>query len=115
MTDQPEPPPPPPPRPTPRPFSPLIDRLGELCGDGKAAAEYLWQVPGDETVRQRIAAILAQIRQEAARTSRREMLRVAEELETAIAASPSPQQAEILQDGFDRLIRLWQAAKSGLF
>jgi hypothetical protein len=43
------------------------------------------------------------------------MARLVEELQTAIAASPSPQQAEILQDGFDRLTRLWQAAKSGLF
>ena len=37
------------------------------------------------------------------------------ELETAAQASPSPQQVEILQDGFERLTRLWAAAKSGLF
>jgi hypothetical protein len=55
------------------------------------------------------------IRSEVAKSGRREMARLVEELQTAIAASPSPQQAEILQDGFDRLTRLWQAAKSGLF
>jgi hypothetical protein len=33
----------------------------------------------------------------------------------AAQASPSPQQVAILQDGFERLTRLWAAAKSGLF
>jgi hypothetical protein len=42
------------------------------------------------------------------------MGRIVEELDTALAATPSPQQVEILQDGFDRLVKLWQAAKSGL-
>jgi hypothetical protein len=42
------------------------------------------------------------------------MNRIVGELETALGASPSPQQVEILQDGFDRLVKLWQAAKSGL-
>ena len=44
-----------------------------------------------------------------------EMGRLALELETALSASASPQQVELLQDGFDRLSRLWAAAKSGLF
>lgn len=96
-----------------RPFTPLKDRLGELCAVGTESAEYLWQVPGD--VRRKIAEILAQIRVEVATSGRSEMTRLVHELQTAIAASPSPQQAEILQDGFDRLTRLWQAAKSGLF
>jgi hypothetical protein len=102
-------------RPTPRPFVPLMDRLGDLCAAGKASAEYLWQVPGDESVRRRIAETLEEMHGEATRTNRREMLRVLTELRTAVAASPSPQQAEILQDGVDRLTKLWQAAKSGLF
>jgi hypothetical protein len=92
-----------------------MDRLGELCTAGRDSATYLWQVPDDESVRRKIAQILAEIKMEAAKGGRREMGRVVEELETAVAASPSPQQVEILQDGFDRLIRLWAAAKSGLF
>jgi len=104
------------PRPAPRkPNPPLMDRLGELCTTGRDSATYLWQVPDDESVRRKIAQILAEIKMEAAKGGRREMGRVVEELETAVAASPSPQQVEILQDGFDRLIRLWAAAKSGLF
>ena len=102
--------------PAPRqPFVPLMDRLGTLCAAGKEGAEYLWQVPGDAEVRKTIADTLGLIHVEVAKSGRREMLRLVEDLQTAIAASPSPQQAEILQDGFDRLIRLWQSAKSGLF
>jgi hypothetical protein len=98
-----------------RPRSPLKDRLGELCESGRESATYLWQVPDDESVRRKIAGLLTEIKAEAAKGGRKEMGRLAEELKTALAASPSPQQVEILQDGFDRLTRLWAAAKSGLF
>jgi hypothetical protein len=104
------------PRPAPRrQVPPLMDRLGELCKAGRDSATYLWQVPDDESVRRKIGAILAEIKVEAAKGGRQEMGRVVTELETAWAASPSPQQVELLQDGFDRLMRLWAAAKSGLF
>jgi hypothetical protein len=104
------------PQPGPRkPVPPLMDRLGELCKAGKDSATYLWQVPDDESVRRKIAGILAEIKTEAAKGGRQEMGRIVGELETALAVSPSPQQVEVLQDGFDRLIRLWAAAKSGLF
>jgi hypothetical protein len=92
-----------------------MDRLGELCKTGRDSATYLWQVPDDDSVRRKIAAVLAEIKTEAAKGGRQEMGRVAAELETALAASASPQQVELLQDGFDRLSRLWAAAKSGLF
>ena len=98
-----------------RQVPPLMDRLGELCTAGRDSATYLWQVPDDESVRQKIAGIVVEIKTEAAKANRREMGRVAAELESALAVSPSPQQVEILQDGFDRLLRLWAAAKSGLF
>jgi hypothetical protein len=94
---------------------PLMDRLGELCRDGKEAAEYLWQVPHDDETRGKVAAMLVEIQAEAAKQNRGEMGRIATELATAAQASPSPQQVAILQDGFERLTRLWAAAKSGLF
>ncbi|MFL5401237.1 MAG: hypothetical protein ACJ8BF_00275 [Gemmatimonadales bacterium] len=104
------------PKPAPRrPMPPLMDRLGELCKAGQDSATYLWQVPDDEGVRRKIAEILAEIKVEAAKGGRQEMGRLVVELETALAVSPSPQQVELLQDGFDRLNRLWAAAKSGLF
>jgi hypothetical protein len=61
-----------------------------------------------------LAETLVKIKDECARGNRREMGRIVGELETALAATPSPQQVELLQDGFDRLVKLWQAAKSGL-
>jgi hypothetical protein len=92
-----------------------MDRLGELCTAGRDSASYLWQVPDDESVRRKIAGILTEIKAEASKGGRQEMGRLVLELETALAVSPSPQQLELLQDGFDRLLRLWAAAKSGLF
>jgi hypothetical protein len=92
-----------------------MDRLGELCRDGKETAEYLWQVPHDDEMRRKILSLLSEIKIEAAKQNRREMGRIVAELETAAQASASPQQVETLQDGFERLTRLWAAAKSGLF
>jgi len=91
-----------------------MDALGKLCTDGKASAEYLWQVPDDSQVRLKIVGILEQIGVEAQKQNRKEMGRIVDELATAAKASPSPQQVDLLVDGFDRLTKLWQAAKSGL-
>jgi hypothetical protein len=93
---------------------PLLDALGKLCTEGKELADFLWQVPKDEAARQKIVALLDQIAAEATKQGRREMPRICEELKTAAKASPSPQQVDVLVSGFDRLMSLWQAAKSGL-
>lgn len=93
---------------------PLLDRLGELCTSGRDSAAYLWQVPHDAGMRDQIAKKLVEIREECLRQNRREMIRIVDEIETALQATVSPQQVEILQDGFDRLAKLWQCAKSGL-
>ena len=90
------------------------DALGTLCTEGRAAAEYLWQVPDDEGVRAKVVGILERIAAEAQAQGRKEMGRIVEELTAAAKASPSPQQVDLLVDGFDRLTKLWQAAKSGL-
>ena len=91
-----------------------MDTLGELCISGRDSAAYLWQVPTDDSVRRQIGDTLVKINAECAKQGRREMANIVGELETALAATPSPQQVEILQSGFDRLCKLWQAAKSGL-
>jgi hypothetical protein len=91
-----------------------MDALGKLCADGKASAEYLWQVPDDTQMRLKLVGILGQIGVEAQKQGRKEMGRIVEELATAAKATPSPQQVDLLVDGFDRLTKLWQAAKSGL-
>src|SRR5256885_17118449 len=102
----------PPPR-APR-TAPLLDALGKLCSEGKPPADYPWQVPNDEAARQRIVAILDQIAAEGTKQGRKEMPRICAELNTAAKASPSPQQVDLLVNGFDRLMHLWQASKSGL-
>jgi hypothetical protein len=93
---------------------PLLDALGKLCTEGKQLADYLWQVPTDQAARERILVLLEQIAAESAKQGRREMPRICEELKPAARASPSPQQVDLLVSGFDRLVSLWQAAKSGL-
>ncbi len=98
----------------PRRPQPLMDALGLLCTEGKQLADYLWQVPSDEAARQKILGMLEQIAAESAKQGRREMPKICEDLRTAAKASPSPQQVDLLVNGFDRLVNLWQAAKSGL-
>src|SRR2546422_11749878 len=98
----------------PRRFQPpLMDALGKLCTEGKEAADYLWQVPKDEAMRQKILDLLEQIAVESAKQGRKEMPRICEELKTAAQASASPQQGDILVNGVDRLGHLWQAAQAG--
>jgi hypothetical protein len=97
-----------------RPRAPLLDALGKLCVEGKQLAEYLWQVPDDAGARQQIIALLGKIAAEGTKQGRKEMPRICEELTTAANATASPQQVDLLVNGFDRLYQLWQAAKSGL-
>jgi hypothetical protein len=97
-----------------RPTPPLQDALGKLCHEGKQLADYLWQVPKDAAAREQLVAIVDQIAAAAAQQGRQEMPRICAELKTAAKASPSPQQVDVLVNGFDRLMSLWQAAKSGL-
>src|SRR3989449_1062205 len=102
------------PNPPRRSQPPLMDGLGKLCTEGKQLADYLWQVPKDEPARHRIVAILDQIAAEAGKQGRTGMPRICEELKPAAKPPPSPQQVDVLVTGFDRLVNLWQAAKSGL-
>jgi hypothetical protein len=93
---------------------PLLDALGKLIQDGKDTASYLWQVPDDQGTRSRLQQLLQEIKDQSAKKGRREMPRLCEELLTALRASPSPQQVDLLQDGFDRLYKLWEAARTGM-
>lgn len=93
---------------------PLLDSLGKLIVEGKDAATYLWQVPDDQATRARLKEVLEAIKRESAARARREMPVLCEELLVALRATPSPQQVDLLQDGFDRLYKMWEAAKTGL-
>jgi hypothetical protein len=99
---------------SPRARPPLLDALGTLCTEGQQLASFLWQVPDDAGARGRIVVILNEITAESTKQGRKEMPRICEEMMTAAKATPSPQQVDLLVNGFDRLYQLWQAAKSGL-
>src|SRR3989442_337222 len=97
-----------------RPQLPLLDTLGTLCTEGKQTADYLWQVPKDEAMRQKILELLDQIAVESAKQGRKEMPRICEGLKMAAKASASPQQVDIPVSGLDRLMHLGRAPKWGL-
>ncbi|MEE8192839.1 MAG: hypothetical protein V3T74_08850 [Gemmatimonadales bacterium] len=97
-----------------RKSEPLLDATGQAVLEGKDATSFLWQVPEDEGTRLRIIELLEQIKRDSAAKGRREMPKICQEMLTAARAEPSPQSVDILQNGFERLYRLWSAAKSGL-
>jgi len=105
--------PPQPPKPR-RHTPPLLDEMGKAILEGKDATAFLWQVPDDQATRTRLHQALEVIKRESTAQGRREMPQLCEDLITALKAQPSPQQVDILQNGFDRLYKLWGAAKSGL-
>src|SRR2546426_10885742 len=92
---------------------PLMDALGKLCTEGKEAADYLWQVPQDEAMRQKIPDLLEQIAVESAKQGRKEVPRICEELKKAAQASAGPQQGAILVNRLDRLVRRRHARQAG--
>jgi len=93
---------------------PLLDEMGTAIVTGKDAVAFLWQVPEDADTRQRLVELLERIRELSSGQGRKEMPKLCGELLVAVRAQPSPQQVDMLQDGFDRLYKLWAAAKSGL-
>ena len=102
------------PTPPRRRSEPLLDEMGTAIVTGKDAVAFLWQVPDDVATREQLVQLLTRIRDGSARQGRTEMPRLCEELLVAARAKPTPQQVDMLQDGFDRLYKLWSAAKSGL-
>lgn len=94
---------------------PPLDNVGKLLFEGKDVADYLFQVPDDEAQRQRLRGVLTGIIDAAKAGGHNELPRIAEEAQASLAEPSSPQAAEMVQVGFDRMVRLWQAARSGLF
>ena len=92
-----------------------LDNLGKLCADGLDIARYLFQVPDDEGERDRVRAILKAILAQPGVKARRELPKVAQDMLDALDGEASAMAAERLQEGFERMMRLSQSAKSGLF
>lgn len=98
-----------------RPTGAPVDRLGKLCQEGTDIAAYLFQVPEDAAQRQRLGEILDEIIRCAARTNSRELPGIATDLKGVLAQAPSLAGVASFQEGFDRMTKLWAAARSGLF
>lgn len=92
----------------------FMDRLGKLCFTGHEVANYLFQVPDDESQWQRLGDIVEGILQEASGSRHKELPRIAEEVRTAMQQGTSMLVVEQVITGFDRMIKLWKAARSGL-
>ena len=91
----------------------VMARVAKLTQAGVDIATYLYQVPNDEGQRGRLRDILDEIVQAAALTHRRELPRLAGELRAVMDQPPTLDAAAMLQEGFDRMQKLWDAAKSG--
>ena len=93
----------------------FMDQLGTLCHEGLDCASYLFQVPDDEEMREKLRGIVEGIAKDPLVKGRREFPKVVEEMREALDQPPSPMSAEVLHDGFDRMVKLWHTTKSGLF
>ena len=93
----------------------FLDAVGKLLEEGKSVTAYLYQVPDDKGQWDRLGQILDAILKEPSAAKRHELPRVAAELKETLSQPPSIQAVELLQAGFDRLAKSWQATKSGLF
>ncbi len=91
------------------------EEIGQLCSEGQDIATYLFQVPNDPGQRKRVREILDTLAAHRAIANRKEFPQIVAGMKAALDEQPSMMAAESLQDGFDRLNRLWQSAKSGLF
>jgi hypothetical protein len=93
----------------------FLDAVGKLCKEGLDIAAYLYQVPDDKAQWQKLGQIVEAILKDPAAAKRNEVPRIATELRETLAQPQSMQGVELVQAGFDRMARSWQAAKSGLF
>jgi hypothetical protein len=91
-----------------------LDPLGKLCFEGQDVANYLFQVPDDASQWERLQRIVDAILAETAKTKRRELPAIAREIRDLTQGPHSAMVAEQLVNGFDRMIKLWKSARSGL-
>ena len=95
--------------------APFMDRLGTLCHEGLDTATYLYQVPDDESQRDKLRQIVEAIGEDPVVRGRREFPRIVEALRDTLAGPGTAASAEVLSDGFERMVKLWQTSKSGLY
>ncbi len=90
------------------------DVLTRLCQDGLDIARYLHQCPEDQDERARLKKILSEIQRDPTVRMRREFPKIAIEMERTLRGEADQMSAETLAEGFERMTRLCDMAKSGL-
>ena len=95
--------------------TPFMDRLGTLCHEGLDTATYLYQVPDDESQRDKLRQIVEAIGEDPVVKGRREFPRIVDALRESLAGPGTQASAEVLSDGFERMVKLWQTTRSGLY
>ena len=92
----------------------VMDPLGRLLFQGQEVASYLFQVPDDKSEWQKLSAMVDQIIRELSTSARVELPQIAQEMKQLLAEDPSISVADQLVAGFDRMVKLWKSARSGL-
>ncbi len=88
--------------------------LAQLCADGLDIARYLTQVPEDEGERRKLKRMVSSIQRDPTVRMRREFPQLAIDMERALNGAADQMSAELLQEGFERMTKLCDLAKSGL-
>jgi hypothetical protein len=92
-----------------------VDTLGRLCIEGSEVSSFLFQLPSDDEQAVRIREILTEVIVESRKTSHNELPKIATQLLEAATGTMSIAVADELVSGFDRMLRLWELSRSGLF
>jgi hypothetical protein len=92
----------------------VMDPLGKLLFQGQEIASYLFQVPDDAAQWQRLGEIVSQVVSESSKSTRIELPQIASEMRQLLQQPPSVAIADQLVAGFDRMVKLWKSARSGL-
>ena len=93
----------------------FLDDLGQLCKEGEDIAKYLFQVPDDQAQRDKLSRVVDAILADKSMALRKEFPKLAGEMKELLSQPPSVMNSQMLQAGFDRMTRLWQSARSGMF
>jgi len=87
--------------------APKSNPVGRAILEGRRLVTYLWQSPHDAATRAQLRQVLAVIRYDYTEHAGRKIQGICQEMLVALRATPSPQQVDLLENGFDRLYRIW--------
>ena len=87
--------------------APNSNPVGGAILEGRRLVTYLWQSPHDAATRAQLQQVLAVIRYDYTEHAGGKIQDICQEMLLALRATPSPQQVDLLENGFDRIYRIW--------